>query len=615
MIRTRLSRVAVVVGLGALLASPSSTVLGQQTARAVTQHRPSVVGVHGLVTTGGHSLASMAGLQMLMKGGTVADAAVAVQATLNLVEPQMSGIGGNGFMTIFEKETGQVYSVNMTGAAPMALDRETMTAETLNKGIKAGIVPGIFGGLIAVLDRFGTLSLAEVFEPAIGYAENGYPIAPALVAYIESQESILRQHPTSVEAMLPKGRVPRPGEVFTWPALANTLKQLVAAERQALDQGRSRSEALQAAFDRFYKGDIAQEFDRFFEENGGLITAQDMAAYEPIWADPVHISYRGYDIYSSPSTSRGGLETLMQLNLVEGYDLAAMGHNSPQTLHLLAEAIKITKADIYRYVADPKFTKVPVAGMLSKEYAESRRALIDTDKAIAYPEPGDPTAFGSRTDLGQVAARSDFSGHAPLGEEVDEGHTTSFSIVDQFGNALACTPTLGGGFGSGVVTGSTGLFLNNGVRLGSSSPYSDSVNYARPGQIPILNNSPIVVLKDGQLVMTLGTPGGETIGQTQFQALLNLLEFDMNIQEAIEAPRLRLYADPNFYKPGADVTMRLEDSVASETVRRLRSLGHEVELIPAFTGGSSMQGILIDPEFGTMTAGADPRRLGYAIGW
>ena len=227
----------------------------------------------------------------------------------------------------------------------------------------------------------------------------------------------------------------------------------------------------------------------------------------------------------------------------------------------------------------------------------------------------DPAGFGTETQAAGVVVRREFSGHAPLGEEVDEGHTTSFSVVDQYGNAIACTPTLGGGFGSAVATGSTGIFLNNGMRLGSTSPYTDNVNYAKPGQIPILNNSPIIVLKDGKLALTLGTPGGETIGQTQFQALLNILEFGMNIQEAIEAPRFRLYADPNFYRPGSQVTMRLEDSVPTATVDRLKAIGHDIELIPAFTGGSSMQGIRIDPEHGTMTAGADPRRTGYAIGW
>ena len=613
-IRSNLFRLGI-IGFCFLFICFQGVLFAQRSAERVTKHRPTIAGVHGLVTTGGHSLASMAGLQMLMKGGTAADAAVAIQATLTLVEPMMSSIGGNGFMTIFEKATGKVYSLNMTGAAPKALDRESMTAETLNKGVRAGIVPGIFGGLISVLDRMGKLSLAEVFEPAIGYAENGYPIDPATVAYIQSQEEVLRQHPTSVKAMFPKGRVPRAGEMFTWPDLAGTLKKLVEAEQSALKIGKSREEALQAAFDRFYKGDIAQEFDRFFKENDGFITAEDLAAYEPIWAEPVHTTFRGYDIFSSPSTSRGGLETLMQLNLVESYDLDAMGQNSAETLHLLAEAIKITKSDIYHYTADPKFTDMPVRGMLSKEYAKTRRTLIDMNRVISYPEHGNPEKFSPEAESSTVVSAKKSSWEAPLGEEVDEGHTTSFSVVDQYGNAIACTPTLGGGFGSAVATGSTGVFLNNGIRLGSTSPYPDNVNYAKPGQIPILNNSPIIVLKEGKLVLALGTPGGETIGQTQFQVLLNILEFGMDIQEAIEAPRFRLYAEPNFYKPGSRVSMRLEDSLSIETIDRLKAMGHGIELIPPFTGGSSMQGILINAEYGTMTAGADPRRTGYAIGW
>ncbi len=397
--------------------------------------------------------------------------------------------------------------------------------------------------------------------------------------------------------------------MFRMTDLANTFKKVVEAEQEALSAGKSRSEALRAAFDRFYKGDIAHEMARFYQENGGDFTLEDFAAYEPIWADPVHTTFRGYDIYTSPSTSRGGFEVAMQLSLVEGFDLKALGHNSPEALHLLAEAIKVAKSDIYHYVADPKFTHIPVAGMLSKDYAATRRSLINPRTAMRYPEAGQPvrTASDAQASI-TTPAGSQFDEHAEV------GGTTSFSVADQFGNVIAVTPTHGGGFGTGVVVGDTGLLFNNGTRIGSTSPYPDDVNYVRGGQIPLLNNSPIIVMKDGAFVLAIGTPGGETIGQTQFQTVLNVLEFGMSIQEAVAAPRFVLTAEPNFYLPGAEVRLRLENRVDPATASALIEMGHVVELAAPYSFGSN-NGILRDARTGTLSAGADPRRMAYAVGW
>ncbi|MYE35424.1 MAG: gamma-glutamyltransferase family protein, partial [Gemmatimonadales bacterium] len=290
-------------------------------------HRPAVPGPNGLVTAG-HPLASMAGLRMLMAGGNAADAAVATLATLNVVRPQMSGMAGNGFVTLYDAVSDRVYSLGATGAAPLAIDPASRTADELNKGIHAGVVPGLFGGWIALLDRFGTMSLAQVLAPAIDYAENGHPIEASVVAAIESHRELFESFPSSRRMFLPRGRVPEPGETFRMPDLANTLRKVVEAEQEALAAGKTRSEALQAAFDRFYRGDIAEEMAQFYAENGGDFTTEDFARYEPIWAEPIHTTYRGYDIYTSPPTSRGGLEVAMQLNLVEGFDLGALGAGS-----------------------------------------------------------------------------------------------------------------------------------------------------------------------------------------------------------------------------------------------------------------------------------------------
>jgi gamma-glutamyltranspeptidase/glutathione hydrolase len=573
--------------------------------------RPAVAAINGVVTSG-HPIASSAGLQMLLKGGNAFDAAVAVGAMAALGEPEMNGIGGNGFATIFDKKTGKVHSLSMAGAAPKALKPAEMTPETLNAGMKAGIVPGNLGGYLSILDKLGTMSLAEVFAPAIEYAEKGYPIDQMLAGSIDRGKNNLGKYPTTAKIFLPNGQPLKAGELLKNPDYAATLRKLVDAERQALAKKATRSAAIKAAFDRFYKGDIAQEIDRFFKANGGILTAADLAAYEPQWTEPLATTYRGYDVFSNPSTSRGGFEVLMGANLVERFNLASYGPGSPQAVHALIEAIKVSKADIYRYVADPKFTVIPTAGMLAKPYAASRSALIDMAKAAAYPEAGAPEGrtktSASRRSLGE--------GGPAFDEHYDaEQHTTSFSIVDKFGNAIGITPTLGGLFGNNVVVGSTGLLLNNGMRLGSTSPYPDHVNYVGAGKVPILNNSPVVVLKDGKLAFVFGTPGGETIGQTQFQMLVNLIDFQLPVQQAIESPRFSLNAEPNFYRPGSAITVQIENRMPAATIEALKAMGHTLRVAPGWGSIGHMQTIKIDPVTGTITAGGDPRRTGYAMGY
>jgi gamma-glutamyltranspeptidase/glutathione hydrolase len=610
-----------IVGLLVVVAVTTATTLvarqdrGDAGAQAEARaRRPSVPGVNGLVTSA-NPLASMAGTRILLAGGNAFDAAVAVAAVLNVVEPQSSSIAGNGFATLFDKKTGTVHSLAMAGAAPKGLNVAEMTPETLNSGMKAAVVPGNIGGLIAMLDRFGTKRLADVLAPAIEYAENGHPANDNFVAGVRSGQKLLSRAPTSAALFLPGGKLPAIGELVRNADFASTLKKMVEAEQAALKRGATRKAALQAAHDRFYKGDIAQEIARYFRENGGVMTEADLAAYTAKWETPLHTTYRGYDVYSNGSTSRGGFEVLMQLNLIEAFDVASLKYGSAEAIHLQAEAIKVAKSDIYKYVGDPAFTKVPVEGLLSKAFAAERRKLIDRARAIAYPPAGTPSAFTTNTMAAGGVPHPASGPGWPEHYEPDP-ETTSFSIVDRAGNAVAVTPTIGGGMGTGVVVGRTGLLFNNGLRLGSTSPYPEDVNYVRAGQIPLLNNSPVIVLKNGQFVLAIGTPGGETIGQTQFQGIVNVLDFGMSIQAAIEAPRFRVDPEPNFYKPGAKMTIAIERRVSPSTVKALEAMGHTVQLLPEFTAGvGGMQGIVIDQKTKAMTAGADPRRAGYAIGW
>jgi gamma-glutamyltranspeptidase/glutathione hydrolase len=617
MMQSRRFTVAAVAAVVLVGAGAGFVVRGQDRGDAAAQgtmraYRPSVPGTQ--LVTSAHPLASMAGAQILMQGGNAADAAVAVAAVLNVVEPQSSGLGGNGFVTYFDKATGAVQSLSMAGAAPKGVKAEAMTEQTLNRGITAAIVPGNLGGLVALLSRHGSLPLKDVLAPAIRYATDGHPIHSGLASGIAGSRAFFEKVPSSAAVFLPDGRAPEAGDLVKMPDYAATLTRLVEAEQAAVAGGASRPQALQAASDRFYKGDIAKEIAGFFAANGGVLSLEDLAAYAPQWTAPVRTSYRGYDIYSSPVTSRGGVEMVLQLNLLEGFPLPTLKAGTPETLHLVIESIKVAKADVYKYLGDPKFTSMPLAGLLSKDYAATRRALMNTAAAVPFPAPGNPHSFGTTSQAPRTAARAP----GPAFPERYDGdpETTSFSIVDRAGNAVAVTPTLGGGFGTGVVVGRTGLLFNNGMRLGSTAPYPDNVNYVRGGQIPLLNNSPVIVLKDGKLVMAIGTPGGEGIGQTQLQAILNVLDFRMPIQEAIEAPRFILDAEPNFYKPGAAITVAMERRVAAATRERLQAMGHTIRALPEFTAAvGGMQGILVDQRKGTMAAGADPRRAGYAVGW
>ncbi len=579
-------------------------------------YRPDVVGKQGVVASA-HSLASEAGLQILRDGGNAIDAAVAVMAALNVVEPNASGAAGNGCLTIFWKPDGQVKELLMTGAAPLNMPTNGLSPEERDGGILAGVTPGNYGGWIEALDKYGTKSLAEVLKPAIGYAENGFSISKSLSGVIESYRPVLELNPTTAKIWLQEGKAPTAGTIIVQSDLANTFKKLCEAESVSIAKGQSRSAGLKAAYDCFYTGEIAHEIADFYKENGGYFTLEDLASYHPEWVKPASTNYRGFDVYSTPATSRGGIELIMALNMIEAYDVKKMGLNSAEELHLVAEIMKIVKSDVYHYVADPNFIDIPLDGMTSKAYAEKRRSLIDFNKAIKFPEPGKPEDYLKAAQSADKISSVIYTKAGNPSYITSVGSTTSFSIVDQYGNAVGGTVTLGDYWGTKVVVGNTGLLFNNGTRDGSTAgKYPDNVNYPQPGKRGLLNNSPTVVLKDGSLVSVFGTPGGEGIGITQFQLLMNLVDFGMGIQEAIESPRFILAAKPDFYTIGADVSWTIESRVDPKVIKSLTSLGHNIKVSSAFTSSvGGMQGILVDQKTGWIFGGGDPRRGGYAVGF
>lgn len=573
---------------------------------AVAAHRVEVPMPHGGVSAG-HPLAAMAGTRMLMQGGSAADAVVAAMAVMNVVEPWASSAGGNGFATCLDRKVGKVHSLAFTGGAPCLLDAG-VDPKALDHGPRALTVPGAFGGWIALARRFGRLPLATLLEPAIGYAREGHPLDPSIALFIGRAQKTLALYPTSAALFLPDGRPPAPRSNFRNPDLARTFQSLADAETRALKGGADRDRALQAAYDYFYTGPIAQEFARFSVASGGWLRLDDLKAYQPRWSDPVTTSYRGLDVYSSPLTSRTGLELCEQLNLVEGFDLSALPGDGPQFTHLLIEAIKVAKADVYRYAADPRFSQAPVEGLLSKRFAAERRKLIDPARPSSYPQGADVAAF-----RGAAQEQARYNLAALRDERTRGGDTTSLSAVDADGNAIAVTTTIGGGFGTFLVMGDTGILFNNGLRLGSTAPYDGHPNKVAPGKVALLGNGPTIVLDKGRLRLVFGSPGGETIGQTQFQFLVNVVDRGMPIQAAIEAPRFALDAEPNFYRPGAAITVQAEGRFADSVLQGLSAMGHRIERVGPYAIGS-VQGIMADPS-GSRVGGADPRRMGYAVGY
>lgn len=611
-------RELIVAGLtGALAAALPACGLAQSGSRApdaprtgsatVAAHRVEVPMPHGGVTAG-HPLAALAGTRMLMQGGTAADAVVAAMAVMNVVEPWASSAGGNGFATCLDRKVGKVHSLAFTGGAPRLLDPDG-DPKALDHGPKALTVPGAFGGWIALARRFGKLPLSTLLDPAIGYARDGHPLDASIAMFIARAQKTLALYPTSAAIFLPGGHPPAPRSLFRNPDLARTFQALADAETAALKGGADRDRALQAAYDYFYTGPIAQEFARFSTATGGWLRLDDLAAYQPRWSDPVTTNYRGLDVYSSPLTSRTGLEMCEQLNLVEGFDLSALPADDPRFTHLLIEAIRVAKADVYKYAADPKFAQIPVEGLLSKRFAAERRKLIDPVRAGQYPEGGNAAAF-DRAMLDRAQQRFAVRGD----EQTRGGDTTSLSAIDADGNAIAVTTTVGGGFGTFLVMGNSGILFNNGLRLGSTAPYAGQPNKVAPGKVALLGNGPTIVLDKGRLKLVFGSPGGETIGQTQFQFLVNIIDRGMPVQAAIEAPRFALDAEPNFYRSGAALTVQAEGRFPDPVLQGLTAMGHRIEKVGPYAIGS-VQGILVDDASGLPMAGADPRRMGYAVGY
>ncbi len=534
-------------------------------------HRPVVMGRRGACASA-HYLATLAGQRMLMQGGNAIDAVVAIAAALNVVEPYMSGAGGVGYMFIYDAKSKKRIVLDYNGPSPYAAALSMYkTEDDKQKGILSPLIPGALGGWLTALEKYGTMDRATVFQPAIEYAEGGFPLSINNARFFKNGEAYMLQWQTSREQYAPGGSTPKTGAILKMPNLARTFRTIVEGGMEA-----------------FYKGEIGKEIVRFSAENGGLITQKDLDDYAPEWVEPIGVNYRDYDVYCPPPPC-SGIQYLQTLNIVEGFDMAGMGQNSAPYIHHLAEAMKLAVADRAEYAPAPN---PPTTGLLSKEYADYRRSLINPQQAgIAG---GDRYTSKKRQD--EILAGDPYK--MPQS-------TTHFDAVDEQGNAVSVTQTLGGTFGSGVVFGSTGLALNNFTYWMDLDP--ESPNAIGPHKRVEQCLAPAQVWKDGKLFMVIGTPGSFGIMETTPQMIMNVLDHGFSIQAAIEAPRFRT-------ANGAELPM--EGRIPAEVRTELEKLGHQVQVLDdwtMFVGGG--QGVMVDPESGALMGGADPRRDGYAMAW
>lgn len=557
--------------------------------------------------------ATRAAERILEKGGNAFDAIVAGQAVLGIVDQAMNGVGADATILVYDAKTKKVYSVNAEGTAPklatIAWYKEHNGGKLpISDSLLAGTVPGCVDAWYILLDRWGTMSFGEVLKEAIDLAENGFPVGDSLARAftVPVADKKLHKYSTSVKLYYANNRPPQAGEIFRNPDLARTLKRLVEAETQ--NKAKGRHEALKAARDRFYKGDIAREMAKFSEENGGLFRYEDFASYTAKIEEPVSIDYHGYQIYKNASATQGPAE-LFALRILEGYDLKALGHNSADYIHTSVEATKLAFADRDKYLGDMDFIKIPYEGLLSKEYAAERRAMIDKSTASLEFRPGTAEKFASdKTPLDRPVKVT------IAGEGDHDGDTSYIAVVDSARNLITFTPSLHSAFGTGVVMGNLGFIFN--CRGDYYTLQPGEANALVPGKRPRSTLQGTLVMKDGQPHMVIGTPGADQQVLLTMQTLLNMIEFGMNVQQAIEAPKWLTRAFPaspfphTMYPGDLSVEARVPESVRKELLAR----GHKVRVTGPWSDGS-LAAIVIDPRTGVISAGTDPRTEAYAWAW
>ncbi len=577
-------------------------------------HRPMVWGTRGMAG-GGTQLTAQTGMRILWQGGNAVDAAVASALAAGVMEPTAHyTLGGEVAFLFYDRAARAVRSVVGQGWAPKAatIDLYMERWGEIPPGVLSSTVPGVVSALLTILTEYGTMSFGQVAESALHFASEGFPAYQLLNRAIGSAERMdnLRKHPDSARVFLPNGNPPELGKLFVQKDLGRSLSLMVQAEEKALSQGQTRAAAIRAARDVYYKGDVAQRMVKALEGLGGLYTLEDFAEYESPLEEPISTTYRGYEIFTNRTWTQG-IALLETLNILEGFDLAALGHNSPRAVHLQVEALKLAFADRERYTGDPSFVDVPVEGLLSKGYAALRRGLIDPNRAQASYPPGDPRKMLA------VAEGARASDAAPVMEPVggDGDGTTYLSTADGAGNMVSATPSSFAGLSQGMVLGDTGIVINCRGCYFWLDP--DNPNGLAPHKRPRTTPCTFIVLKDGEPFMTLGTPGGDSQPQSNLQVLTNIVDFGLHVQDAVEAPRYCGYSFPQSPWPHREFPNRLEmeGRVSRDLVDALNHLGHQVEEVGPWDIRNGFAPIVVDPEAGVYRGGADPRKESVMLGW
>lgn len=537
------------------------------------QTRSAVLAKHGIVATS-QPLAAQAGLEVLKRGGNAADAAVAANAVLGVVEPMSCGIGGDLFVIYWDAASQRMYGLNASGRSPFDLSREVFAKHGLteipDEGPLAWSVPGCVAGWHDLLARFGSRPLAELLEPAIGYAEQGFPASEMIAADWKSAEKGLARWPDAAATYLPGGRAPAAGEIFANPRLAASYRAIAAGGAEA-----------------FYRGEIARQIVEFSQANGGYFSLRDFSEHRNDWVEPVSTNYRGYDVWELPPNGQG-IAALEMLNLLEGYDLASLGPGHPDHLHRLIEAKKLAFADRAKFYSDPAFNQLPVAELISKPYADERRKLIDEAHAATAAPAGDA--------------------------RLARGDTIYLVVVDKDRNCCSFIQSNYYGFGSQMVPGNLGFALQNRGTLFALD--DDHFNRLEPHKRPFHTIIPALVTHQGRPWFAFGVMGGDMQPQGHVQLLVNIIDFKLNVQAAGDAARIRHAGSPTptgLAGEPSGGTVFVESGISDAAVEELRRRGHQVQRARGGFGG--YQGILIDWEHGTLAGGSDPRKDGAAVGY
>jgi gamma-glutamyltranspeptidase / glutathione hydrolase len=571
-----------------------------------TSHRPTIAVTQHAIAAG-HYLAATAGFDILQAGGNAVDAGCAAGIALGVLQSDLVDVAGVAPIMIYLADKEEVVTIAGLGPWPKALDPQLFQREhggKIPKGVLRTVVPAAPDAWITALRRYGTMSFGEVAAAAIRLARDGFPMYPLMAASLKRHEADHRAWPSTAAIFLPNGRPPEAGEVFRQTDLAASLQYMADEERAAAHRspnGRGREAGLEAARDAFYRGDIAHKIVAFMKQEGGLLSAEDLAEYSSPVGPPERRRFGDLEVFTCGAWCQGPV-LLQTLALLEGTDLAGLGQNSPDYIHHLAEALKLAFADREAFYGDPAKVEVPLATLISSEYATERRKLIRPDRAMPeMPPPG---------DLGREGARF----RASLGDPNPEPDTSYVCVADRFGNLFSATPS-DGSYGSPVVPG-TGLIPSN--RGSQSRPDPRHPAGVAPGKRPRLTPNPALAIKGRDQFLPFGTPGGDVQSQAMLQVLLNLFVFGNDVQSAIEAPRFATYSFPSSFAPFDYYPGRLavEGRIAEPVIAELARRGHEIQRWPDWIwSAGAVCAILADRRRGILEAGADPRRAAYALGW